>query len=53
MTTEKTVQQEADEKPKATRTRKKVNLDAELAKQRGTFAVGIQATIRDLMKLKK
>lgn len=30
-----------------------VNLDEELDKQRGTFAVGIQATIRDLMKLRK
>lgn len=46
---------EADKvsKPKASRNRKKVNLDAELAKKHGTFAVGIQATIRELMKLKK
>lgn len=33
--------------------RKTVDLDAELAKQRGTFAVGIQATIRDLMRTRK
>ena len=30
-----------------------VNLDAELDKQRGTFAVGIQAAIRELMKTRK
>ena len=32
------------------KTTKKVDLDAELAKKRGTFAVGIQATMRELLR---
>lgn len=34
-------------------TREKVDLDAELAKKPGTFAVGIQAQIRELMRTKR
>lgn len=40
----------AEAKPKRASTRKKVNLDEELAKKRGTFAVGIQAAMRDKIR---
>lgn len=45
MTTNKTKKAEA---PKTTR--KRVDGDAELAKKVGTFAVGIQAAMRDLIR---
>lgn len=44
------VEAEAPAKPKATRARKRIDGDAELAKKRGTFAVGIQAAMRDLLR---